>query len=103
MNTAASALHWLEQGDVPKVLKIVRTGCEQITALEEVDDDTFRFERNRSLAVLRELEKEVQQNQPVSPVELLQRQLRAAVDRQEFERAAELRDQIRQRRAEQNG
>ena len=70
-----------------------------MAALEGMDDDTFRFERDRSLATLRELEREIEQKQPVSPVELLQRQLRRAVERQEFERAAELRDRIRALRA----
>lgn len=95
MNAIASALHWLDQGEALKALKIVQSGREQIAALAELDDDTFRFERDRSLAALRGLEMEIQQKQPVSPEELLQRQLRRAIERQEFERAAELRDQIR--------
>ena len=65
-----------------------------------MDDDTFRFERERSLSALRALEKQVRQKQPVSPVELLQRQLRRAIERQEFERAAELRDRIRELQAQ---
>jgi hypothetical protein len=100
MNTAASALYWLEQGDAPQALKIVQTGRAQLAALEELDDDTFQFERKRSLAALRELEKQLEQQQPVSPVERLQRELRRAVERQEFERAAELRDRIRALRAQ---
>jgi excinuclease UvrABC helicase subunit UvrB len=100
MNTIASAMHWLEQGDLSKALKIVQNGREQVAALEELDDDAFRFERDRSLSALRELEKELLQKQPVSPVEFLERQLRRAVDRQEFERAAELRDRIRELRAQ---
>jgi hypothetical protein len=102
MNTAASALHWLEQGDACKALQIVQRGREQIAALEDMDDATFRFERDRSLAALQELEKQLEAKQPVSPVELLQRQLRRAVERQEFERAAELRDRIRDLRTKQN-
>jgi hypothetical protein len=98
MNTAASALQLLEKGDAPKALQIVQGGREQIEALEDLDDDTFQLERDRSLAALRELENQVQQRQPVSPVELLQRQLRHAIEQQEFERAAELRDRIRELR-----
>jgi hypothetical protein len=102
MNTAASALFELEQGEAPQALKIIQSGREKLAALEDLDDDTFQFERDRSLAVLRDLEREIQQKQPVSPVELLQRELRRAVEQQEFERAAELRDRIRTLRAEQN-
>jgi hypothetical protein len=100
MNCAASALQHLEKGDAQAAIKIIETGREQIEALEEMADDTFQMERERSLTALRELEKQVQQKQPVSPVELLQRQLRRAIERQEFERAAELRDRIRALRAQ---
>jgi hypothetical protein len=101
MNTAASALLCLEQGDAPKALKIIQTGRDQIAALDEMDDETFRFERKRSQAALRELEKQLQRTQPVSPMDRLQRQLHCAIERQEFERAAELRDRIRTLRAQQ--
>ena len=101
MNAAASALHWLERGDAPQALRIIQGGREQIAALEEMDDDTFRFERERSVAALHDLEKQIQQKQPVSAVELLQRELRRAIEQQEFERAAELRDRIRELRAQQ--
>jgi hypothetical protein len=101
MNTAASALLCLEQGDAPKALKLIQTGRDQIAALEEMDDETFRFERKRSQAALRELEKQIQRMRPVTPLERLQRQLRHAIERQDFERAAQLRDRIRALRAQQ--
>ena len=44
---------------------------------------------------LRELESQVLKNRPLSELEQLEYQLRRAIDRQEFERAAQLRDQIR--------
>ena len=100
MKTAASALQRLEQGSVAEALKIIQSGQERIAAIEEMDDDTFRVERERSLTVLRELEKQVQAKQPVSPMEQLERQLERAIKRQEFERAAELRDRIRKLRAQ---
>ena len=101
MNAAASALHWLERGDAPQALRIVQGGREQIAALEEMDDDTFRFERERSVAALHDLEKQIQQKQPISAMDMLQRELRRAIEQQEFERAAELRDRIRELRAQQ--
>jgi UvrB/uvrC motif len=103
MNVAASALQHLEQGDAAKALQIVQSGREQIEALDEMDDDTFRLEHERSLAALVELEKQLQKKQPVTPEELLQRQLRHAIERQEFERAAELRDRIRELRGRRPG
>jgi len=66
-----------------------------------MDDEVFHFERKRSQAVLRELEAQVRQRQPVSPLEQLERQLHRAIQRQEFERAAKLRDRLRALRARQ--
>jgi len=102
VNIAASAFYLLEHNDASKALKLVQSGLEQIASLEVMDHEIFRFERDRSLSSLRELESEIQQKQPISPVELLQRQLQRAIARQEFERAAKLRDQIRDLRAQQN-
>jgi UvrB/uvrC motif len=94
MNAAASALQLLEQDDARAALQIIRSGREKIETLDDMDDETFQVERERSLAALRDLEKQIAQKQPVSPVERLQRQLRRAIERQDFERAAELRDRI---------
>jgi hypothetical protein len=102
MNTAAAALQYLEQGDARTSLQMIQDGREKIEALEDMDDETFQVERDRSLTALGELEKQIQQKQPVSPVERLQRQLRRAIERQEFERAAELRDRIRELRAQRS-
>lgn len=101
MNAVASALLSLEQGDPAKALQIIQTARDQLAALAEVDDEVFRYERKRSQAALRELEAQVRRRQPRSPVERLEGQLRHAIERQEFERAAELRDRLRALRAQQ--
>ena len=54
------------------------------------------FFRAGNLAALRELVPQIQQARPVSALERLEQQLQRAIDRQEFERAAELRDRIRE-------
>ena len=100
MNAAASAMLALEQGDAEEALRVIQTGLERIAALTEMEDETFHFERNRSLAALRELQAQVERMRPVSPLERLERQLRRAVERQEFEHAAKLRDRIRELRAQ---
>jgi len=101
MNAVASAMLSLEHSEAAKALQIVQTAHDQIEALEEMEDDTFQFERKRSQAALRELETQIRKRQPVSRVERLERELRQAIDRQEFERAAELRDRLRALRAKQ--
>jgi len=101
MNASASALLALEKGAHDKALEIIHAGIEHIEGLEEVDDETFTFERGRSVTALHELAGQIQQTRPVSAVERLERQLRRAIDRQEFERAAEVRDKIRALKGQQ--
>jgi hypothetical protein len=101
MNAAASALLTLEQGGYQRALEIVRAAIPCIEGLEDMDDETFVFERARSLAALRELASQIEQARPVSALERLEQQLRHAIDRQEFERAAELRDRIRRMKSRQ--
>lgn len=101
MNASAAALMTLDKGAHGKALEIIRAAIERIEGLEELDDDTFKFEQGRSLTALRELAAQIQQTRPVSAVERLERQLRRAIDRQEFERAAELRDRLRELKSRQ--
>jgi hypothetical protein len=95
MNAAASALRKLEQGRHEQALEIVNAAVSRIEDLDEMDDETFEFEQARSLKALRELASQIEKVRPVSAVERLEHQLQRAVARQEFERAAELRDRIR--------
>jgi len=96
MNATAAALMTLDKGAHDKALEIVQAAVDRIEGLVDMDDETFTFERGRSLNALRELASQIQQTRPVSTVERLERQLRRAIDRQEFERAAELRDRLRE-------
>jgi hypothetical protein len=96
IHAVADALMTLETGAYDKALEKVRSAETRIEELEEMDDETFTFERARSLTALRELQTQIQQARPVSALERLEQQLRSAIDRQEFERAAELRDRIRE-------
>jgi hypothetical protein len=95
MNTAASALLLLDQDQHAQALEVIRAALDAVENLEDMDDDTFQFERGRSLVALRELAAQIERTRPLSKVERLERQLRRAIETQEFERAAELRDRLR--------
>lgn len=95
INAVARAMIELEKGAHDRAVQIVNRAVEKIEELDEMDDDTFQFEQNRSLIALRELILQIKQSHPVSPLERLERALKAAIDQQDFEHAAELRDQIR--------
>jgi len=95
VNASATAMQAMEAGACDDALKTVREAIRKIESLEELEDDTFKFERERSVMALRELESQIQKNRPLSELEQLEHQLRRAIDKQEFERAARLRDRIR--------
>jgi hypothetical protein len=95
VNSSAAVMLELDKHAYEPALRLANEAVEKIEALEPVDDETFQFERERSLTALRELAAQIQKNRPLSNVEQLERQLRRAVERQEFERAAQLRDRIR--------
>jgi hypothetical protein len=95
VNAAAAAMMALEKREHEQALNVVDDAVKSIQALEDMDDETFQIERDRSLAAMAELAEQIQKTRPLSELEKLEQQLSAAIDRQEFERAAGLRDRIR--------
>lgn len=96
MNAVAAAMLELERDAFARALEIVNEAIEKIELLDEMQDETFQFERERSLTALRGLAAQIRKNRPLSERERLEQLLRRAIERQEFERAAELRDRLRQ-------
>jgi hypothetical protein len=95
VNASATAMHELEKGAYDAALKSAQDAIRKVEALEELEEETFQVERERSIMALRELESQILKNRPLSELEQLEHQLRRAIDKQEFERAAKLRDRIR--------
>ena len=98
MNAIARAMLQLEARNYAAAMDMVREAIRKIEILPELDDDTYKVERYRSLATLRELAAELEKTRPLSEAELLEQRLRQAIAAQEFERAAQLRDKIRELR-----
>jgi hypothetical protein len=101
VNACAAAMLEVEKSAYDRALSVVDTAITKVEALDELEDDTFKFERDRSLVALRELASQIQRNRPLSELERLEKQLRRAIEKQEFERAAELRDRLRELRKTQ--
>jgi hypothetical protein len=95
INASAAAMLELEQRNYDRAYQIAAEAVQKLESLEELEDETFQFERERSLAAMRELAEQIQKNRPLSELEQLEQQLHRAIERQEFERAAQLRDRIR--------
>jgi len=95
VNAIAAAMIELDENDHQKALAIVKATAETIGSLPEIDEDTFKFERHRSLEALHELADQIEKSKPLTELEKLERQLDHAVTTEHYERAAELRDRIR--------
>jgi hypothetical protein len=95
VSATAAAMLELEKHGYDRALRVVNEAIERIQRLDEFEDETFKFEQERSLTAMQELASQILKNRPLSEMEQLEHQLRRAVERQEFERAAQLRDRIR--------
>ncbi len=95
VNATAAIMLELDKQSYESALKLANDAAGQIEGLGEMEDETFKFEQERSLGAMRELATQIQRNRPLSELEQLEHQLRRAIERQEFERAAQLRDKIR--------
>jgi hypothetical protein len=95
VNAIAAAMIELDENDHQKALAIVRATAETIGSLPEIDEETFKYERHRSLEALHELADQIEKSKPLTELEKLERQLDHAVTTEHYERAAELRDRIR--------
>jgi hypothetical protein len=98
INATAVAMLALEKGAYDKASRVINEATETIELLNGFEDETFQYERERSLVTLREFGEQIQKNRPISELEKLEHQLRHAIQQQEFERAAQLRDRIRELR-----
>jgi hypothetical protein len=98
VNACAAAMLGVEKGAYDKALRIVNETIAKVEALDDIEDETFKFERERSLTALRELASQIRKNRPLSELERLEHQLRRAIETQEYERAAQLRDRLRELR-----
>jgi hypothetical protein len=98
VHASAAAMLEVEKGAYDEASRVTREAIRKVESLDDLDDETSKFERERSLMALRELESQIQKNRPLSELEKLEHQLRRAIDTQEFERAARLRDRIRELR-----
>ncbi|HXI83412.1 MAG TPA: UvrB/UvrC motif-containing protein [Verrucomicrobiae bacterium] len=95
INAISAAMIELADNCHEKALLIVKNAADKIEALPEIDEDTFKFERQRSLDALRDLADQVEKAVPQTELEKLEHQLHDAVSAEHYEQAAQLRDQIR--------
>jgi protein-arginine kinase activator protein McsA len=95
MMSARARAHIALRDNRPKVaLAATRKGLEDIQAFFQSFGDEKMQERSGEIAVLRALEKDIEGKLPIDPIQKLRQQLADAVAAEQYERAAQLRDQI---------
>jgi len=96
INATARVMLSVAEQKYDAALAIVRTAIRQINELEDVDSPIFPHERARSTTILKSMEKEVLGKKPLSKSARLEKMMRKAVEDENYERAAEIRDMLRQ-------
>jgi hypothetical protein len=94
MFAIAKAMISLHQELKSAARQILESAIQEIETMPAIDTPAFQFERIRSLKYLRSTLKQVQE-QKLNPLERLRKELEAAVEEEDYEKAAQLRDQIR--------
>jgi hypothetical protein len=94
MFAIAKAMISLHQQLKSAAREILESAIEEIEHMPNIDTPAFQFERIRSLKYLRSTLKQVLE-QKISPLDHLKKELDVAIEEENYERAAELRDRIR--------
>ena len=96
MNALGKGLAHLERKKYEEALREIEEGIRAIASLPDMENTTFTYEKTRSLGLLRGMAKEILSERPLSEKEKLQKKLREAIEEENYERAAQLRDQLQE-------
>lgn len=94
MHATARAMTQVEAERIDVAETVITNAIERIEGLEHIESPAFQFERVRSVNYLRSVMEQVHRRNP-NPLEDLKRELELAVEQEDYERAAEIRDRIR--------
>ena len=95
MNAIARAMISLHKEMKTTAEDILTNAISAIEGMNEIDTPAFQFERVRSLNYLKATLKQIHEKSD-SPADSLKTELQAAVEAEDYERAAALRDRIRE-------
>jgi len=95
MNAVARAMLKVQQHDRKSAREIIERAIKTVQSMPEISSPAFDFEKVRSVNYLRSALEQVDET-PEDPVHQLQEELEEAVQTEDYERAARLRDHIRE-------
>jgi hypothetical protein len=94
MNTRAKACEALRQGYVQTAIAYLRGGIKRIAHLFPQEDRKKLLRQSHEARILLDMLKQIRLQLPPDPRKTLQRRLREALAAEQYEEAAELRDQL---------
>jgi len=94
INATATAMIHSRNNDLDRGLELIEAAVNRIENLDPVDAEEFDLEKKRSLEALDELRVEIEAKKPISRQEQLEEAMAQAIDHEDYERAAEIRDQL---------
>jgi hypothetical protein len=95
MHSVSQAMSLVERNEPSEARSILESAIDVIESMDEVDSPAFQFERVRSVNVLRNAIEQID-DEPHDPRMQLQSELDQAVEEEDYERAAKLRDHLRE-------
>ena len=95
IHAMARAVPAAQAGSPEHATELLREAVRMINALEEIENQTFSLEKMRSLGVLAEMLEQMESKEPPSERELVRKRLMEAIETENYERAAQLRDLLR--------
>jgi hypothetical protein len=94
INAMARAMRCVRDEDPESARSIIDQAITEIQSLQAIESPAFQFERVRSVNFLRSARDQIS-DAPDNPRKKLEEELNKAVQNEDYERAAELRDRIR--------
>ncbi len=96
IHTRAHGMKALQNKDYDLALKHVDWGIQEICEFFHTNDTSELIEKNPELSFLQNWRKEIQKQRPLSLREKLQKQIFDAIHKEDYERAARLRDALKE-------
>jgi hypothetical protein len=93
MNAISKAMMYLHRHLQAAAREVLEAAIDNIRNLPEVDTPSFQFERVRSIDYLESALKQVHEEK-ADPIDTLREELKQAIEEENYERAAQLRDKI---------
>lgn len=95
MNARARACIALEEKSYDRALDLIQNGIEAIVDFFREIEREDLVENCREIQFLEEWSERIRSNRPLTAADRLRRELHTAVEKEDYERAAQLRDQLR--------